>query len=175
MASVKALLGGGLAALCEHIKGIRTTVGDLAEATAQSVDEIDGILHEKQDINSKVWRLSKPSSRGRLQKRSLPCKSSAELLYCPWNYFGITATVEDTDYTDAAEIWRLHGRKSTTKDVEQPFGERMGVIPKTPEARMNTGFFARQNGSRYWIDTNFSNPVLQEEHFKMPNKATLLN
>lgn len=54
MASVKALLGGGLAALCEHIKGIRTTVGDLAEATAQSVDEIDGILHEKQDINSKV-------------------------------------------------------------------------------------------------------------------------
>ena len=46
MASVKALLGGGLAALCEHIKGIRTTVGDLAEATAQSVDEIDGILHE---------------------------------------------------------------------------------------------------------------------------------
>ena len=54
MASVKALLGGGLAALCEHIKDIRTTVGDLAEATAQSVDEIDGILHEKQDINSKV-------------------------------------------------------------------------------------------------------------------------
>lgn len=29
-------------------------IGDLAEATAQSVDEIDGILHEKQDINSKV-------------------------------------------------------------------------------------------------------------------------
>ena len=60
MASVKALLGGGLAALCEHIKGIRTTVGDLAEATAQSVDEIDGILHEKQRAFS--WFLHRPAS-----------------------------------------------------------------------------------------------------------------
>ena len=36
--------------------------------------------------------------------------------------------MEDTDHTDAAEIWRLYGRKSTTKDVEQSFGERVGMI-----------------------------------------------
>ena len=67
--------------------------------------------------------------------------------------------------------YQIYEAKSVKHDAQQ----RVGVIPKTPEARMNTGFFARQNGSRYWIDTNFSNPVLQEEHFKMPNKATLLN
>ena len=44
-----------------------------------------------------------------------------------------------------------------------------------PETRMNTGFFARQNGSRYWIDTIFSNPVLQENHSKMTSKTVLLN
>lgn len=38
--------------------------------------------------------------------------------------------LSDRGYTDAAEIWRLHGRKSTTKDVEQPFGERVGISKK---------------------------------------------
>ena len=51
----------------------------------------------------------------------------------------------------------------------------VGVIPKTPETRMNTGFFARQNGSWYWIDTNFSNPALRENDSKMTSKTVLLN
>lgn len=46
----------GFAALCEHIKAIRTTavqsgtaVADLAESTAASLEEIDGLLGSKQD------------------------------------------------------------------------------------------------------------------------------
>ena len=50
----------------------------------------------------------------------------------------------------------------------------VGVIPKTPETRMNTGFFARQNGSWYWIDTNFSNPALRENDSKTTSKTFLL-
>ena len=32
-------------------------------------------------------------------------------------------------------------------DPEAHWHHRVGVIPRTPETRMNTGFFARQNGS----------------------------
>lgn len=53
-AKVKALLGTGLAALCSHIKQCNTVVSELANATADSIDEVDDILHEKQDIMAAV-------------------------------------------------------------------------------------------------------------------------
>lgn len=53
---VKLLLENGLADLCKHIKSIKWTaeqsgsaVSALAEATAASVEEIEGVLDEKQD------------------------------------------------------------------------------------------------------------------------------
>ena len=39
--------------------------------------------------------------------------------------------------------YQIYEAKSVKYDAQQ----RVGVIPKTPETRMNTGFFARQNGS----------------------------
>ena len=113
-------------------EAIAETIAELLNMTAQALASEPAPMAlrstRRPQRRRRLWRLSKPSSRGSLQKRSLPCKRSAELLYCPWNYFGITATVEDTDHTDTAEIWRLYGQKSTTKDVEQPFGERVGMI-----------------------------------------------
>lgn len=53
-AKVKTLLGTGLAALCSHIKQCNTVVSELANATADSIDEVDDILHEKQDVMAAV-------------------------------------------------------------------------------------------------------------------------
>lgn len=58
---VKLLLENGLADLCKHIKSIKWTaeqsgsaVSALAEATAASVEEIEGVLDEKQDKGTAV-------------------------------------------------------------------------------------------------------------------------
>lgn len=53
-AKVKALLNAGLAALCSHIKQCSTVVSELANATADGFDEVDDILHEKQDVMAAV-------------------------------------------------------------------------------------------------------------------------
>lgn len=53
-AKFKALLEAGLAALCSYIKQYTTAVSDLANATADGFDEVDDILHEKQDITAAV-------------------------------------------------------------------------------------------------------------------------
>ena len=53
-AKFKALLETGLAALCSYIKQCTTAVSDLASATADGFDEVDDILHEKQDITAAV-------------------------------------------------------------------------------------------------------------------------
>ena len=53
-AKVKALLSTGLAALCSHIKQCATDVSALANTTADGFDEVDDVLHEKQDITAAV-------------------------------------------------------------------------------------------------------------------------
>ena len=53
-AKVKALLSTGLAALCSHIKQCATAVSALANTTADGFDEVDDVLHEKQDITAAV-------------------------------------------------------------------------------------------------------------------------
>lgn len=51
------------------------------------------------------------------------------------------------------KIWRIQRIKipgiteSKRKPLDHKARQRVGIIPKTPETRMNTGFFARQNGS----------------------------
>lgn len=58
---IKLPLETGLAALCDHIKAVKQTaeqsgsaVSALAEATAASMEEIEGILREKQEAASAV-------------------------------------------------------------------------------------------------------------------------
>ncbi|WP_295761152.1 hypothetical protein [uncultured Oscillibacter sp.] len=58
---IKLPLENGLAALCNHIKAIKQTaeqsgsaVSALAQATAGSIEEIEGILSEKQDASNAV-------------------------------------------------------------------------------------------------------------------------
>lgn len=58
---IKLPLATGFAALCNHIKAIKQTaeqlvsaVSALAEATAASMEEIEGILGEKQDASNAV-------------------------------------------------------------------------------------------------------------------------
>lgn len=58
---IKLPLENGLAALCNHIKAIKQTaeqsgsaVSALAQATAGSIEEIEGILGEKQDASNAV-------------------------------------------------------------------------------------------------------------------------
>lgn len=53
-AKVKALLSTGLAALCSHIKQCATAVSALANTTADGFDEVDDVLHEKQDLTAAV-------------------------------------------------------------------------------------------------------------------------
>lgn len=54
MAKVKALLDRGLASLCGYIRKCNTAVDTLASATADGLDEVDDILHEKQDVTAAV-------------------------------------------------------------------------------------------------------------------------
>lgn len=50
----KALRDVGLAALCYHITRIRENLGHLAEATADSLEEVDTLLDGKADISEPV-------------------------------------------------------------------------------------------------------------------------
>ena len=67
-AKVKALLGTGLAALCSHIKQCNTVVSELANATADSIDEVDDILHESRTS----WRQCLLRSRSMAGARMIP-------------------------------------------------------------------------------------------------------
>ncbi len=50
----KALRDVGLAALCGHVRNIRESLGELAEATADGLAEVDTILNTKQNISEPV-------------------------------------------------------------------------------------------------------------------------
>ena len=100
-AKFKALLEAGLAALCSYIKQCTTAVSDLASATADGFDEVDDILHEKQDITAAVNFTIPVDGWGE-------DNSSPGYFYCDIPIAGLLAT-DIVDVTVLPEFYEVAG------------------------------------------------------------------
>ena len=120
-AKVKALLSTGLAALCSHIKQCATAVSALANTTADGFDEVDDVLHEKQDITAAV-PFTIPTT-GWARDSTL-----TSYYYCDISITGLLAT-DIVDVTPQPDSYRKHGWQAAAPGRECSHCGHQGAVP----------------------------------------------